>query len=132
MKGSFISSMVLIIALMVITSLFQPQTHNKLVAASQNNTDEVATHGCIGLHCLNYFVRDEADLIMDQLEKSNGQPNIQNSLEDSKLAFNCGPNKHYGGSSCVDKPSPQYLDTKVTGRCNPKYRDTSYHPAGCP
>ncbi|CAL5191040.1 unnamed protein product [Lathyrus oleraceus] len=130
MKGSSISSMVFI-ALMVTTSLFQPQQHNKVVAASQNNSDEVAINGCIGPHCLNYFVDDQADLIMDQLAKSNGNPNIRKSLADDKLPFSC-ENIHYGGSSCVNNPSPQYLNAKLTGRCNPMNRDQSYHPAGCP
>ncbi|KAI5432369.1 hypothetical protein KIW84_036202 [Lathyrus oleraceus] len=120
----------LLLTTLLLTSLFQP--HQNISAASQNNSDEVAIIGCIGPHCLNYFVDDQADLIMDQLAKSNGNPNIRKSLAEDKLPFSCGPNKHYGGSSCVDNPSPQYLNAKVTGRCDPKYRDPSYHPAGCP
>jgi len=127
MKGSSISSVVLT-ALIVITSLFQPHQHNKLAEASQNNTDEGA-NGCIGLHCL-IAVDDEADLFMNQLRNSKVL-NIANALAADKLPFNCGINKHYTGSSCVDKVSPQYMDMKFTGRCSKLNRDPAYHPAGC-
>ncbi|MCH79833.1 RALF [Trifolium medium] len=60
MKGTLIS---LVLTSLLVTSLFQPHQH--ILAASENNTDEV-TNGCIGLQC-RFAISDEADLFMDQL-----------------------------------------------------------------
>ncbi|CAI8591946.1 unnamed protein product [Vicia faba] len=112
----------LFLTTLLLTSLF----HQNISAASPNNTDDGATR-CIGLRCLSIFINDEADLFMDQLAKSKGNPNIMNTMVASKLSFSCGPNKYYLGSSCVKNPSPQYI--KLNGRCDRKYR--AYQP-GCP
>ncbi|CAK8540755.1 unnamed protein product [Lathyrus sativus] len=107
MKKSLISSLGLTI-LMVITSLFQPHQHNKLVAASQNTTDEGA-NGCTGIHCLKNFGDDRADLFTDQREKSSRIADIMNTLTGSKNTNpNCMPIASYGSSSCINKVSPQY------------------------
>ncbi|CAJ2669133.1 unnamed protein product [Trifolium pratense] len=122
MKGSLIS--LVLTALLVINSIFQPHPHHNLVAAdstygnipstSHNNTYEGANE-CTGLQC-RVVVDDEADLYMDQqvarssrmLGDSNQKIVYQVNQEGSTAACPAG----YTGSSCL--ASPQLS----AGHCN--------------
>jgi hypothetical protein len=118
MKGS-LNSLVLT-ALLVINSLFQPHQYNNLVAAdstyeiilsaSLNNTDEGA-NGCTSLQCRVVLVDDEADLFMEyqQAARSSrmlvGKENFPsiNSLKAVSDSCPGHPTIPYSSTSCLGK-----------------------------
>ncbi|GAU41899.1 hypothetical protein TSUD_170100 [Trifolium subterraneum] len=102
MKGTLIS---LVLTALLVTSLFQPHQH--ILAASQNNTDEV-TNGCIGLQC-QFAISNEADLFMDQLTVGPSRMLLSGPSKSiifaagnrNKQAVDCDPNTMYNADSCL-------------------------------